>query len=46
MSVANVKAKAPKKTSAKKVTDAEQAAVKAALEAAPVEHELFCHHVV
>ncbi|MGC0938121.1 ParB/RepB/Spo0J family partition protein [Pantoea agglomerans] len=38
MSVANVKAKAPKKTSAKKVTDAEQAAVKAALEAAPVEH--------
>ena len=33
MSVANVKAKAPKKTSAKKVTDAEQAAVKAALEA-------------
>ncbi|MEN4669018.1 conjugative transfer relaxase/helicase TraI domain-containing protein [Pantoea agglomerans] len=38
MSVANVKAKAPKKTSAKKVTDAEQAAVKAALEAAPVEY--------
>lgn len=38
MSVANVKAKAPKKTSVKKVTDAEQAAVKAALEAAPVEH--------
>ena len=38
MSVANVKAKAPKKTSAKKVTDAEQAAVKAALEATPVEY--------
>jgi len=38
MSVTDVKAKAPKKTSAKKVTDAEQAAVKAALEAAPVEY--------
>ncbi|WP_064365655.1 ParB/RepB/Spo0J family partition protein [Pantoea ananatis] len=38
MSVANVKAKAPKKTSVKKVTDAELAAVKTALEAAPVEY--------
>lgn len=38
MSVANVKAKAPKKTSVNKVSDAKQAAVKAALEAAPVEY--------
>ena len=38
MSVTDVKAKAPKRTSVKKVTGAEQAAVKAALEAAPVEY--------
>ncbi|MGP2450661.1 ParB/RepB/Spo0J family partition protein [Pantoea stewartii subsp. indologenes] len=38
MSVTESKPKAAKKTSVKKVTDAEQAAVKAALEAAPLEH--------
>ncbi|WP_210510782.1 ParB/RepB/Spo0J family partition protein [Pantoea ananatis] len=38
MSVTESKPKAAKKTSVKKVTDAEQAAVKAALKAAPLEH--------
>ncbi|MBC0856477.1 ParB/RepB/Spo0J family partition protein [Pantoea stewartii] len=38
MSVADVKAKTPKSTRAKKVTADEQATVKAALDAAPLEH--------
>lgn len=38
MSVANVKAKAPKKASNKKITKAQEAALKAALEAAEVEY--------
>ncbi|MGP2522111.1 ParB/RepB/Spo0J family partition protein [Pantoea ananatis] len=46
MSVANVNAKAAKKTRAKKVTDAEQAAVSAALEAAPLEHAPLSAFVV
>ena len=46
MSVANVNAKAAKKTSVKKVTDAEQAAVSAALEAAPLEHAPLSAFVV
>ncbi|REE67394.1 ParB/RepB/Spo0J family partition protein [Pantoea ananatis] len=46
MSVANVNAKAAKKTSAKKITDAEQAAVSAALEAAPLEHAPLSAFVV
>ncbi|MGP2417267.1 ParB/RepB/Spo0J family partition protein [Pantoea ananatis] len=46
MSVANVNAKAAKKTSAKKVTDAEQAAVSAALDAAPLEHAPLSAFVV
>lgn len=46
MSVANVKAKAPKKTSVKQVTDAEQAAVSAALEAAPLEYAPLSAFVV
>ncbi|WP_370606121.1 ParB/RepB/Spo0J family partition protein [Pantoea ananatis] len=46
MSVANVNAKAAKKTSVKKVTDAEQAAVSAALEAAPLERAPLSAFVV
>lgn len=38
MSVTNVKAKAPKKTSPKKITKAQENALKAALEAAAIEH--------
>ena len=38
MSVANVKAKAPKKASTRKITKAQEAALKAALEAAEVEY--------
>ena len=38
MSVANVKAKSPKKASTKKITKAQEAALKAALEAAEVEY--------
>ncbi|MGG6197011.1 hypothetical protein ACQV2B_23505 [Pantoea allii] len=46
MSVADVKAKAPKNTRVKKVTDAGQAAVSAALEAAPLEHAPLSAFVV
>lgn len=38
MSVTNVKAKAPKKASARKITKVQESALKAALEAAAVEH--------
>ena len=38
MSVANVKAKAPKKASSKKITQAQEAALKVALEAAVIEY--------
>lgn len=46
MSVTESKPKAAKKTSVKKVTDAEQAAVKAALEAAPLERAPLSAFVV
>ncbi|WP_324030781.1 hypothetical protein GC087_24320 (plasmid) [Pantoea sp. JZ2] len=46
MSVTESKPKAAKKTSVKKVTDAEQAAVSAALEAAPLEHAPLSAFVV
>ncbi|MDJ0044506.1 ParB/RepB/Spo0J family partition protein [Pantoea ananatis] len=46
MSVANVKAKAPKNTRVKKVTADEQVAVNAALDAAPLEHAPLSAFVV